>query len=239
MNPAHINNTTNDANNANNANSTQNEPALAPVHPVFSTGLMSAASIMLNFEQDMDVIRLLQKKKKPNTKKYGGSKFLIACPNILCVADSSALQRLGGTGGTREGFCCSAHKGGCGERWSQRIYKCDEKTPVIGSDDPMIRPCTKLSYREKRDGVWKRSRRIAAVASGVMLNDLTFNGFTVQKDEHVDITQFNRHLARVVTPSQPGVGMVPVCMIALTKGKCPRHPDCVKNNGHIGQCRFM
>ena len=232
---------------ANTTNNIQNELASphGPQYPMYSidTGnLMSAASIMLNYEQGMELemLRMLQKKrKKPNTKQYSGLKFTIACPNIVCVADSSALERLGGTGGTREGFCCSSLKGGCDERWSQRIYKCDEKTAVCGSDDPMVRPCAKLSYRDKLNGVAKRSRREDTVASGIILQSVTFNGFTVQKGDRVDITHFDGPLARVIATNQIEIGVVPVCMIAMNNGQCPRHPNCVKNSGHVGKCRIV
>ena len=62
----------------------------------------------------------------------------------------SALERLGGTGGSREGYHCQLDRGGCGNRFSQRTYREDESTHKIGSDNPCIRACTTKSYGEKR-----------------------------------------------------------------------------------------
>ena len=61
-----------------------------------------------------------------------------------------SFERLGGTGGSREGYYCQLDRGGCGNRFSQRTYREDESTHKFGSDNPCIRACTTKSYREKR-----------------------------------------------------------------------------------------
>ena len=99
---------------------------------------------------DHNVVESDKKKKKPNVKRFGGEKFFTECPNDECVMGNAAIERLGGCGQSREGYYCSEEHGGCGNRWSQRTYLNDEVTAEVGTDDPCIRRCAKLSHREKK-----------------------------------------------------------------------------------------
>ena len=120
--------------------------------PNTTEDLLASAAHSLKDLSDVESLMLSKKPrtKKANTKTYGGERFPIKCPNSSCVIGHTALERLGGTGGSREGYHCQLDRGGCGNRFSQRTYCEDESTHKFGSHNPCIRACTTRSYREKR-----------------------------------------------------------------------------------------
>tara|TARA_E500000331_G_scaffold324604_1_gene341046 strand:- start:6 stop:761 length:756 start_codon:yes stop_codon:yes gene_type:complete len=79
-------------------------------------------------------------------------RFDIICPKKGCNITNDTLDKLSGTGQSRRGYYCSPARGGCGERWSQRIYKDDEVShlPNLGSHNPHIKKSKKLSPRERK-----------------------------------------------------------------------------------------
>lgn len=147
------------------------------------------------------------KKSTPVTER---PRFDIVCPKNGCNITNDTLDKLSGTGQSRRGYYCSPARGGCGERWSQRIYKDDEVShlPNLGSHNPHIKKTKKLSPRERK---MKKQQMLRALEDEVC----TVVGQTVPASDYSDMQCAGDGCARSFSGTNP-------CLEATQCSECQR-----------------
>ena len=125
-------------------------------------------------------------------------RFDIVCPKNGCNITNDTLDKLSGTGQSRRGYYCSPARGGCGERWSQRIYKDDEVShlPNLGTHNPHIKKTKKLSPRERK---MKKQQMLRALEDEVC----TVVGQTVPASDYSDMQCAGDGCARSFSGTNP------------------------------------
>ena len=127
-------------------------------------------------------------------------RFDIVCPKNGCNINNDTLDKLSGTGQSRRGYYCSPARGGCGERWSQRIYKDDEVShlPNLGNHNPHIKKTKKLSPRERK---MKKQQMLRALEDEVC----TVVGQTVPASDYSNMQCAGDGCARSFSGTNPGL----------------------------------
>ena len=127
-------------------------------------------------------------------------RFDIVCPKNGCNITNDTLDKLSGTGQSRRGYYCSPSRGGCGERWSQRIYKDDEVShlPNLGTHNPHIKKTKKLSPRERK---MKKQQMLRALEDEVC----TVVGQTVPASDYSDMQCAGDGCARSFSGTNPNL----------------------------------
>ena len=127
-------------------------------------------------------------------------RFDIVCPKNGCNISNDTLDKLSGTGQSRRGYYCSPARGGCGERWSQRIYKDDEVShlPNLGTHNPHIKKTKKLSPRERK---MKKQQMLRALEDEVC----TVVGQTVPASDYSDMQCAGDGCARSFSGTNPNL----------------------------------
>ena len=125
-------------------------------------------------------------------------RFDIVCPKNGCNITNDTLDKLSGTGQSRRGYYCSPSRGGCGERWSQRIYKDDEVSHLsnLGTHNPHIKKTKKLSPRERK---MKKQQMLRALEDEVC----TVVGQTVPTSDYSEMQCAGDGCARSFSGTNP------------------------------------